>query len=72
MQIQSCQKKIQVYPFFENTTVSVKNAEFFFYQKEPSFFFNQKVPHDLQKNEVHGRKSPLKIENSDFFDKKSR
>ena len=41
MQIQSCQKKIQVYPFFENTTVSVKNAEFFFYQKEPSFFSYQ-------------------------------
>ena len=71
MQIQSCQKKIQVYPFSKNTTVSVKNTEFFL-PKRTEFFFYQKVPHDLQKNEVHGRKSPLKIENTEFFDKKSR
>ena len=70
MQIQSCQKKIQVYPFSKNTTVSVKNTEFFL-PKRTEFFFLPK-PHDLQKKEVFGRKSPLKIENSDFFDKKSR
>ena len=65
MQIQSCQKKIQVYPFSKNTTVSVKNTEFFlpkilsfFYQKEPSFFFYQKVPHNLQKTRFLAENPP--------------
>ena len=49
MQIQSCQKGIQVYPFSENTTVSVKNTELFYQKVFKSTEFFLPLPQNLQK-----------------------